>query len=144
MRRALLMLSLGLLGCLSPTMPLPPPSKPDIDGPDGSGRVVLSGRIPKANSVYVDNLSTGYSAGQVLDPQTGAYRFAVDANIGDRMSMFYRVGADDSEARLFAIPEPTSSDAASGGAGGASHSDVAGAGGQSSVTAGTASGGNSN
>ncbi|MGC4070101.1 MAG: hypothetical protein QM784_36675 [Polyangiaceae bacterium] len=114
MRRCLLVLSLGVLGCLSPTMPLPPPSRPEIDGPDGSGRVVLSGRIPKANSVYVDNLSTGYSAGQALDPESGAYRFSMAASVGNRMSMFYRVGATDSEARLFKSPRVSSPQAKPG------------------------------
>jgi hypothetical protein len=146
MRRTLVVLSLGLLGCLSPTMPLPPPSKPDIDGPDGSGRVVLSGRIPKANSVYVDNLSTGYSAGQALDPESGAYRFSIAASVGDRMSMFYRVGATDSEARLFAIPATKASAASNGGTGGGGESgtDAAGSGGEGAGAAGSPPGGTSN
>ena len=97
-------------------MPLPPPATPNIDGPDATGNVVLSGHIDNASYVYVDNLSTGYSAGQVLEPETGNYRFSIKASIGDYMSMFYRVSADNSAARTFKIPAPSAAFTASGGA----------------------------
>ena len=99
-------LALVFLGCLSPTMPMPPPSRPEIDGLDSSGDVVLSGRIKDASYVYADNLTTGYSAGQALEPETGEYRFSIGARVGDSMSLFYRRGNDESQARLFEIPEP--------------------------------------
>jgi hypothetical protein len=117
-------------------MPLPPPAKPDIDGPDSSGNVVLSGRIPHGSYVYVDNLSSGYSAGQVLEPNTGAFRFAMQATVGDSMSMFYRQGADDSLARLFKIPDPadkptSQSVSGTGGAGARASTSASDAGGGS-------------
>jgi hypothetical protein len=103
--------ALLFVGCLSPTMPLPPPSRPTIDGPDSSGNVVLSGQIDDASYVYADNLSTGYSAGQALDPDTGEYRFTIGARVGDLMALYYRRGSDESLSRNFEIPEPNTTSA---------------------------------
>ena len=40
-------LALGALvalgGCLSPTLPVPPPGQPEVEGPDASGLVTLKG-----------------------------------------------------------------------------------------------------
>jgi hypothetical protein len=96
-------------------MPLPPPARPTIDGPDSSGVVVLSGQIDDASYVYADNLSTGYSAGQALDPNTGKYRFSIGASVGDSMSLYYRRGNDESQARTFVIPEASVSETESVG-----------------------------
>src|SRR5512145_1402658 len=44
-----------LMGCLSPTLPMPPPAKPDIEGPDERGIFVLSGHVLPESHVYADN-----------------------------------------------------------------------------------------
>jgi hypothetical protein len=142
--------ALLFLGCLSPTMPLPPPGRPTIEGPDSTGTVVLSGHINNATYVYADNLSTGYSAGQAINPEDGNYRFSIGARVGDYFSMYYRRGNDDSQARTFTIPEPTTTTSGLGAAGGAENSSSSGGtasnGGSfsssgNSATAGTSSGG---
>lgn len=100
------MAALGLaLGCVSPTLPLPPPSRPNIDGPDESGQVTLSGSTRPAVSVYADNLDTGQSAGQRTHAKTGAYRFRLGARVGDTISLFYRYGTEESLPVEFKIPE---------------------------------------
>jgi len=125
---------LGLLvGCISPTLPLPPPNRPDIEGPDASGEVTLSGHTRPAVFVYADNLSTGESAGQLTREGDGWYSFKLGARIGDVVSMYYRAGLDESLPVQFVIPEPlgsTGGGVAAGG-GGAAGSDGAGTDGSS-------------
>lgn len=119
-----------LLGCLSPTMPMPPPSRPEISGPDERGVVVLSGHVPPASMVYADNQTTGYSYGRRSDFDTGVYRLPILASVGDNISLFYRFEAEDSMATTFRIPKaPSSSRDAFGGAAGASASGTGGTGG---------------
>jgi uncharacterized membrane protein YgcG len=93
-----------MLSCLSPTMPMPPPSKPDIEGPDEHGVVTLSGYAPADSLVYADNVSTNLSYGQRTDPNTGLYRFPILASVGDQISMFYRLDTEDSMRIGFQIP----------------------------------------
>jgi hypothetical protein len=75
--------------CLSPTLPLPPPNKPDVQGPDASGNVTLSGTVIPGANVHANNLNSGASAEQRADPHTGKYRFKIGASIGDRMELYY-------------------------------------------------------
>jgi hypothetical protein len=109
----------ALSGCLSPTMPMPPPSRPEIDGPDAQGVVVLSGRVPLGSMVTADNETTGYRFGKKSSSITGDYRFAIFASVGDSISLFYTYGGEDSSAYKFAVPDYTSRPAATGGASGA-------------------------
>lgn len=122
-----------LVGCLSPTLPMPPPAKPDIDGPDERGVVVLSGHAPPESHVFAENENTGFSYGQRTNAVTGAYRFPILARFGDVISMYYRLNEDESTTLVFEIRENTSQMAAGAGAGGATASvpqlDTAGAGG---------------
>lgn len=106
-----------LTGCLSPTLPMPPPSKPDIEGPDERGVVVLSGHVLPESHVYADNENTGLSYGQIADAVTGAYRFPILASVGDGISMFYRLNGDSSTTLRFVIRASTSSLGAAGAGG---------------------------
>lgn len=118
-------------------MPLPPPSRPTIDGPDSSGDVVLSGQIDDASYVYADNLNTGYSAGQALDPDTGEYRFKIGARVGDLMALYYRRGSDESLSRNFEIPEPETTSNSTSATGGNTSATGATGGGTSATGGGT-------
>ena len=108
-RRALL-LTLGIVvtSCLSPTLPLPPPNRPNVDGPDSTGNVTLSGNVVPGATVYANNLDTGNSAGQKTDPQSGAYRFKIGASIGDQLEFFYIYDSVTSEHTFFTISGPSS------------------------------------
>ena len=106
-RRALLALAAVIaVSCLSPTLPLPPPNRPTIEGPDSTGNVTLSGRVLPGANVYADNLVTGVSAGQKSDPQTGEYRFNIAAQVGDDMVLFYEYDSVFSDRLYFTVPNP--------------------------------------
>jgi len=106
-RRLFLILSLGTLGmaggCLSPTLPLPPPDEPRVESA-GQGLVTLSGRVPEPNvPVIAVNNDTGLYAGEDAD-EVGRYRFQIAAEPGDQMEIWYVLGNDRSEDREFEIP----------------------------------------
>jgi len=94
--------------CLSPTLPLPPPNQPDVEGPDATGNVTLSGQVIRGANVYANDLSSGASAGQKADPQTGKYRFRIAAAVGDQMEFFYIYDTVSSDRTYFTIGSPAS------------------------------------
>lgn len=112
-RRAWLRLALVAVGlatawsCLSPTLPLPPPNRPDVEGPDVTGNVTLSGAVVPGGQVYANNLNNGQSAGQRANPQTGQYRFKLGARVGDAIDFFYIYDSATSEHLYFNIADPT-------------------------------------
>jgi hypothetical protein len=89
--------------CLSPTLPLPPPNKPEVEGPDASGNVTLSGTLLPGANVYANNLNSGASAGQKSDASTGKYRFKIGAKAGDSMEFFYIYDGVSSDRTYFSI-----------------------------------------
>jgi len=118
---------LGLLsfaawtGCLSPTLPLPPPEQPEVTGPDpATGEVRLRGSVPKKAQVFALNLRTKDIRGEIVGTD-GRYDFFLPAQVGDEVSMFYRKGTDESQSLLFMIRDPNAQ-APVGGAGGADDS----------------------
>jgi hypothetical protein len=96
--------TLALLGgCLSPTLPLPPPDEPQVESA-GQGLVSLSGRVPKPNApVIAVNNDTGAYAGDDAD-EAGRYWFQIAAEPGDHMEIWYLDGNDRSDDRVFEIP----------------------------------------
>src|SRR5688572_23634174 len=118
---------LGLLtgaaatGCLSPTLPLPPPEQPEVTGPDpATGEVRLRGSVPSRSSIFAINLRSKDIRGEVVGGD-GRYDFFLPAQIGDEVSMFYRQGTDESQSLLFMIRDPNPP-SPFGGAGGADDS----------------------
>src|SRR5450432_2862713 len=86
-RRWLAFAALCLAGCLSPTLPLPPPSNPTISGTDADGNVRLTGNVAPESEVFALNLSTNAISGQ-LTP-SGAYDFKIQAQQFDTLSVWY-------------------------------------------------------
>ncbi len=89
-------------GCLSPTLPLPPPSPPNVSETDEVGTYRLTGAVQARSHVTAWNWTTGLSYGE----QTGAdgrYDFLVYGSEGDSMSLTYRVGTDESEPADFEL-----------------------------------------
>jgi hypothetical protein len=109
-------------GCLSPTMPMPPPSRPDIEGPNEQGVVVLSGRTVPESTIFAANESTPYVYGYQTDNVTGYYRLPILASVGDSIAMWYRLDTEDSMVLKFVIPSESSYPRGTGGAAGASNS----------------------
>lgn len=119
-RRVLLCLGVGVLfaGCLSPTLPLPPPSPPDVSKV-GDGEYELRGSLPMAGTVYVRNERS--SSGVLKDVDSGLlYQFVVGAQPGDVMALWYEASdtsqfyGDRSQTIEFeikdSVPPATSSD----------------------------------
>lgn len=106
----LLCLGIGALfaGCLSPTLPLPPPSPPEVEQV-GPGVYELRGSLPMPGTVYVRNQRTGLIFGD--DKVEQLYRFNVAAEPGDLMGLWYEASdtsqfyGDRSETIAFEIPD---------------------------------------
>lgn len=104
-RRLLLAcLTVGLLGgCLSPTLPLPPPSPPEtIAATDQQGVYQLKGSARANSLVTAFNLNNGLSFGQKTGPD-GKYDFLVRGEEGDQMELWYSVGTDESNSVRFEL-----------------------------------------
>ncbi len=88
--------ALALVGCLSPTLPLPPPS-PDVSGPNSQGEIEISGYADYAGiEVYAVNLHNGAIGGQ-LSGDDRHYDFFLTAQAGDQVEVYYVVGNDRSQ-----------------------------------------------
>lgn len=97
--------TLCLSSCLSPTLPLPPPGEPTVEGPSASGQYTLSGNVVEPNAhVQAANLRLGLTWGQFSDA-SGAYRFNIEAEPGDELQLWYELGSERSSTIIFDIPE---------------------------------------
>ena len=109
--RRLLML-LAVLGvaassaCLAPTLPLPPPGKPDIEGPDQNGQVTLSGYVEPKAQVVALNLADRTEGDAAFADDAGAYELVLAAEVNDRIVLYYRSGTTVSPSIEFVIPDP--------------------------------------
>jgi hypothetical protein len=92
--------ALTLAGCLSPTLPLPPPANPTVVD-QGNGTVELSGSVEAQSQVLALNNSSNEIIGQ--NTETGAYRFTIAAKPGDDITFWYQNGADVSPSIDFLI-----------------------------------------
>jgi hypothetical protein len=73
--------------CLSPTLPLPPPSNPTVSGPDAEGNVRITGNVLPDSEVFVLDHASNAIAGQLTE--SGAYDFKIQAALNDAMSLWY-------------------------------------------------------
>jgi hypothetical protein len=109
-RRALFaVLALAVLlpsACLSPTLPLPPPSRPDtIEGPDQNGYVRLTGTVAPNSRANAMNRRT--SSGVFDDTaDDGHYDMMLQALAGDEIVLWYTLQGENSQAVRFQIPLP--------------------------------------
>jgi hypothetical protein len=79
--------ALSLASCLSPTLPLPPPSDPSVSGTDADGNVTLTGTVAPESEVFALNHTSNVIAGQ-LTP-SGNYDFKIPAEQYDSLSIWY-------------------------------------------------------
>jgi hypothetical protein len=104
------------LGCYSPTLPLPPPVKPDITQTETGAYHVEGGVLPAAQ-VFVLNQRTLLIDGQQAD-RVGIYGFDLHgAEAGDVMSIWYEAGTDLSPTTAFVLPDFSADDGAGGSSG---------------------------
>jgi hypothetical protein len=79
--------ALCVAGCLSPTLPLPPPATPTVSGTDAEGNVRLTGYVEPDSEVFALNRANNVISGQ-LTP-SGMYDFKIQAEQNDRLSIWY-------------------------------------------------------
>ncbi|GEM_PF-465565 len=103
-----LLLGAGFLalagGCLSPTLPLPPPSSPYVTAPNDNGLIELTGRVPSRSPVYVHNTRTDDVVGQFTE-QDGRYQLTIAARRGDFLTLWYSEGTRNSGLTDIVVPE---------------------------------------
>ena len=111
--------SIVVAGCLSPTLPLPPPVEPEIELV-GTGQYLLTGEIPEPGIVFVLNQRSGDGGLKLTDKK---YAILVNALPKDPMQVWYQVGSDVSDIEEFEIPDapaPSGTGGSPSGTGGAS------------------------
>ena len=103
--RRLLLLAAGvcLVSCLSPTLPLPPPDRPDLSAPDASGLVRLQGVAAPQAEVIAWNHNTDLIAGQVTGDDS-RYDFTIKAQANDLIELWYVQGSDESQSIRIVVP----------------------------------------
>ncbi|HET7545054.1 MAG TPA: hypothetical protein VFK05_34545 [Polyangiaceae bacterium] len=79
--------ALLVAGCLSPTLPLPPPDAPTMASTDTAGLVRLTGSVEPGSEVFALNRSTNLIAGQYTE--SGAYDFTIQAQERDPITFWY-------------------------------------------------------
>ncbi len=115
LRRSLLAAGLLAASCYAPTLPLPPPAKPEVTVTD-SGAFRLSGGIEPNAQIFALNERNGHIDGQQVG-RSGRYSFELrEARGGDLMQLWYQVGTDLSPTTVFMLPNDED-DAGAAGAG---------------------------
>ena len=106
-----------VLACYSPTLPLPPPGKPEASPVEGKpGYYRLLGQVEPHAEVFARNNRNNLNFGQKTGA-SGRYDFEVQGEAGDQMDLWYAVGNDTSPRVLFVLPAAEIDP--DGGAGGA-------------------------
>jgi len=96
--------ALVAVGCLSPTLPLPPPSDPEVVGPNEQGLVRLSGAAPRDSWVTAFNRTT--QRGFIQAVPDGTYELEFPAEVGDPIALWYEIGGRTSEPLELTIRAP--------------------------------------
>lgn len=100
-RSWLLGVALFAAGCLSPTLPLPPPSEPSITASSAEGLVRFQGAVLPQSEVFALDHNTNLIAGQ--HTETGEYDFTMAALPGDSVSFWYVHDTVESTSNDFII-----------------------------------------
>jgi hypothetical protein len=123
LRRALsgglLAAALAAVGCLSPTLPIPPPATPELTAPDAEGLVKVSGGAQSVRPyarVMVENytaatrcptLSTSCATPTVVGGDAasdGSYAVLINAQHGDLILVTEQVGSETSDSASAYVP----------------------------------------
>ena len=103
-RRWLLAASLAFAasGCLSPTLPLPPPGAPDVSAVDHEGNVTLTGAAnPNAEVFAFDDRTQGGAI--TTASQAGAFSMKLAAKIGDTIEVWQESGNERSSSVVVTV-----------------------------------------
>lgn len=94
-------------GCLSPTLPLPPPENPEVSKIDADGYVTLTG---SSGSVEAGALVYGFNVRIeqgiiVRATDYGSYKLRLPAEVGDQITIWQEVGTEQSASILVKVRE---------------------------------------
>ncbi|HET9958541.1 MAG TPA: hypothetical protein VFQ61_28800 [Polyangiaceae bacterium] len=93
---------LFVAACLSPTLPLPPPSEPEVSGPTEQGLIRLTGNAPGGAWMYALNKTSNVGVFNRATPE-GRYDLEIPAEVGHRIALWYELDGEQSESLLFTV-----------------------------------------
>jgi hypothetical protein len=106
--RGLALLGFGVLcGCLSPTLPLPPPDEPGVVTSLGDGTWEIEGDCMPGAIVAVVNDRTGEGAIEEDRDRDGRYSVVLPADPCDLAWITQSVGGEESARTKFVVQERT-------------------------------------
>jgi hypothetical protein len=97
-------MALCMAGCLSPTLPLPPPSDPTVSSTQTLGLVRLTGTVEPQSEVFALNRNNNLISGQYTE--SGAYDFTLQAQHNDYVSLWFVHGPIESPSNDFVVKLP--------------------------------------
>jgi len=95
----------GAAGCLSPTLPLPPPDEPESIGLGSEGQWQVRGACEPGATVLVKNNATGTIVGVEDRTRNGRYFVEVEGDPCDRAEVWQLVDGESSTATGFLLEE---------------------------------------
>lgn len=104
-------LALAVGACLAPTLPVPPPSQPEVTAPDANGFVTLSGKAGSAQAgarIEACNESDGCQKGIWNDAQPdGSWKLdPLAAKSRDFVLVWQTIGNESSNPVELQVPGP--------------------------------------
>jgi hypothetical protein len=92
-------------GCLSPTLPLPPPEQPEMSAVDGEGYVTIKGGPGSAEVGAIVFAYNERSGDGVIDTADGygTYELRIQAVVGDRIAVWQEKGNERSTSLLLPV-----------------------------------------
>jgi hypothetical protein len=93
----------AVTGCLAPTLPLPPPSTPEVSSVS-EGVVRFKGSVESESEVFALDRNSNVIAGQYT--HTGQYDFTLAAQDRDEISFWYVHGTVESPPIEFVLKVP--------------------------------------
>lgn len=95
---------LSAAGCLSPTLPLPPPHA-EVNPPDTDGMVFVTGKA--LEQAYVACLNEDLEKGVITRSDSdGFYSLEVEGRVGDQLTLWQIRGTEHSQFTYLEVPPP--------------------------------------
>lgn len=106
LRACLAVFAVGVAGCLAPTLPIPPPTTPEVTAPDADGNVHLTGGKGSAQpgayvTVWNLRLERGRTSRAAAD---GSWSEVVPAQSKDILYVWQESGNDRSDSVEIKVP----------------------------------------
>lgn len=93
-----------LVGCLAPTLPMPPPSRPLVSAPNADGLIKITGVVNAHARAFVQNDRTSEIVGQRTGA-SGRYQVEMEAEVGDTLLIWQTLDTIESQVREVVVPD---------------------------------------